>query len=78
MTLAQPSIPVHKLQGFIPFSVEVGGDWAAIESDLRMVMMEARDEALAAAHLTGTGSGQPTGIVTALAGGASELSPSHR
>jgi len=73
VTLAQPSIPVYKLQGWIPFSLEIGGDWAAIDSDLRMIIAEAKDEAEAAAHLTGSGSGQPTGIVTELAGGSSEI-----
>ena len=73
ITLAQPSIPVHKLTGFVPFSIEVGQDWAGIEADLRRMMMEGRDNAEGAAHVTGTGSGQPTGIVTELAGGSSEI-----
>jgi len=73
ITLAQPSIPVHKLAGFVPFSIEVGSDWAAIDSDLRNAMIEGRDNAEATAHINGTGSGQPTGIITALDGGASEV-----
>lgn len=75
ITLAQPSIPVHKLAGFVPFSVEVGMDWASIDSDLRVALQEGRDNAEAAAHITGTGSGEPTGIQTALDGTASELAP---
>lgn len=75
ITLTQPAIPVHRLQGFIPFSIEAGMDWQSIDSDLRMAMAEGRDNAEATAHATGSGSGQPTGIVTALDGGASEVSP---
>ena len=75
VTLTQPAIPVHKLQGFVPFSVEVQGDWADIDSDLRAAMMEGRDNREALAHAKGTGSGEPTGIETALDGTASEIAP---
>jgi len=75
ITLAQPSIPVYKLAGFVPFSVEVGADWADIDSDLRTAMMEGRDNAEALAHAKGTGSGQPTGIEVELDGTASEIAP---
>jgi HK97 family phage major capsid protein len=72
-TLAQPSITVHKRQTFVPFSVEIGGDWASIESDLRMMISNDKDDAEGAAFAVGTGTGQPTGIVTALAGTSSEI-----
>lgn len=75
ITLAQPSIPVYKLAGFVPFSIEVGADWADIDSDLRTAMMEGRDNAEALAHIKGTGSGQPTGIEVELDGTASEIAP---
>ena len=74
-TLAQPSIAVHKGSGFVPFSVEIGGDWAAIESDLRVEFMTGKDNLEGAAFATGSGSGQPTGITTALDGSSSELAP---
>jgi HK97 family phage major capsid protein len=70
-TLAQPSIAVHKAAAFVPFSIEIGMDWAGMESDVRMMFSQARDDLEAAAHATGTGTGQPTGIVTALTGGGS-------
>ncbi len=75
ITLAQPSIPVHKMQVFVPFSVEIEGDWAGIQSDLRMAMVDARDRLEATAHIKGTGSGQPTGIEVELDGGSSEVTP---
>jgi HK97 family phage major capsid protein len=75
ITLAEPSIPVYKAQGFIPFSVEIEGDWGSIDSDLRTAMMEGKDNLEAQAHIKGTGTGQPTGIETALDGTASEIAP---
>ena len=74
-TLAQPSIPVYKGSGFVPFSIEVGGDWAAIEADLRTEFMTGKDKLEGAAFATGTGSAQPTGITTALDGTSSEVAP---
>lgn len=74
-TLAQPSIPAHKAQAFVPFSVEVGGDWEAFAHEVRQLMFDARDRLEGVAHMTGSGSGQPTGIVTALAGGGSVVTP---
>lgn len=74
-TLAQPNIPVHKAQGFAVGSIEISGDWASIESDLNAMFMEGKDDAEAIVFTTGTGTNQPTGIVTALDGTASELAP---
>lgn len=75
ITLVQPSIPVYKGQAFVPFSVEIEGDWAGIESDLRMALADAKDRLEAAAHVSGTGSAQPTGIATELDGTSSEIAP---
>jgi HK97 family phage major capsid protein len=73
ITLAQPNIPVHKMDIFIPYSIEIEMDWAQMESEIRRVMVDAKDRLESAAFATGDGSGKPTGIVTALAGGASEI-----
>ena len=73
-TLGQPSIDVHKAQGFAVASIEISQDWAMIESDLRTMIANAKDDAEAAVHATGTGSDQPIGIVTALTGTGSEVS----
>lgn len=72
-TLAQPSVTAHMARAFVRGSIEVSMDWAAIESDLRTVFQEAKDDLEGTAFSTGTGSGQPFGIVTALAGTASEI-----
>lgn len=75
ITLAQPNIPVHRFDMFIPYSIEIDMDWAAMESELREAMNMARDNLEAAAHFNGTGTGQPTGLITALAGTASQVAP---
>lgn len=74
-TLAQPSITAHKAQAFVPFSVEIGGDWANMEAEIRTLFSDARDRLEGAAHVSGSGSGQPFGIATALDGTAYELAP---
>ena len=72
-TLAQPNIPVHMARAFARGSIEIGMDWANIENDLRELFLEAKDDLEGQVFATGTGSGQPTGIVVALTGTASEI-----
>ena len=74
-TLAQPSVAVERWDVFVPFSFEVGQDWANLEGDVRMMVAEKRDEFDLAAFTTGSGSDEPTGIITALDGTASEVAP---
>jgi HK97 family phage major capsid protein len=72
-TLAGPSIPVYKGAAFIPFSYEVGMDAIAFSEEVGRILVDGADQLMAAAYTAGTGSGQPTGIVTALAGTSSEI-----
>lgn len=71
----QPSIPVHKAAGFVPISIEALEDEANVTAEVGRLLSFGRDSLEAAAFTTGTGSGQPTGIVTALAGTSSEVAP---
>ncbi|MEE2056608.1 phage major capsid protein [Rhodococcus artemisiae] len=66
-TLAQPSIPVHKYDCFVPYSVEVEGDAANFLPELQRAIVDSVNSLHDTAYTIGTGSGQPTGIVTALA-----------
>jgi HK97 family phage major capsid protein len=70
-TLGQPSIPVHRGTGFVPFSLEVGADAPGFETEMGRLLSDAKDQLEAAAFATGTGSGEPTGIVAALTGTSS-------
>ena len=71
--LAQPAIPSYKASVFCPYSVELEGDAASLLQELGMLLQDGADRFLATAFATGSGSNQPTGVVTALA--ASGLSP---
>lgn len=65
-TLAQPSVPVHKAQGFIPYSIEVGQDYPGFAAEMATLLSSGYDELQAQMMATGSGSDQPTGIITAL------------
>ncbi|MBA2951593.1 phage major capsid protein [Streptomyces himalayensis] len=70
-TFAQPTVPVHKAAGFVPISIEALEDEANVTQEVARLLAFGRDTLEAAAFATGTGSGQPTGIVTALTGTSS-------
>ena len=72
-TLAQPSITPARADAFVPYSFEIGQDWASFQSDMLMMFADARDRLEAAAFVTGSGSDAPTGIRTELLAGASEV-----
>lgn len=75
ITLAQPDVDVHRLDIFVPYSFEIGQDWAGFEADMRDVMADAKVRAENTKFTVGTGTNQPKGFVTALDGTASELTP---
>jgi HK97 family phage major capsid protein len=74
-TLAQPSIPIHMARIFVPISIEAFEDAANVATEVgRLIADEARTME-AVAFTTGSGGSQPTGIITALAGGSSAVAP---
>ncbi|MFD5294779.1 phage major capsid protein [Streptomyces mutabilis] len=74
-SFAQPSIPVYKAQGFVPISIEALEDEANVTQEVARLLSFGRDVLEASAFVSGTGVGQPTGIVTALTGTASVVTP---
>lgn len=64
-TLAQPSIPVHRGDAFVPFSFELQGDARDVEAELTPLLVDAKERLEATAFITGTGTGQPKGLITA-------------
>ncbi|MCW2749268.1 MAG: hypothetical protein JWR83_378 [Aeromicrobium sp.] len=72
-TVDDPSIPVHKGDAFLPYSYEVGMDAVNFLAEMQKLLVDAADQLQATAFTTGSGAGQPKGIVTALAGTASEV-----
>jgi len=68
-------VPVFSAKSLIMASIESFEDITGLASDVQMLLADSKDRLEAVAHATGTGSGQPTGIVTALTGvGASTVS----
>lgn len=69
-TIGQPVIPVHKASSFVPFSFEVEGDALGFMTELGRLLVDAAEQLSAAAFTTGSGTGQPKGIITSLVGSA--------
>lgn len=67
-TLAQPNVKVHKADGYIPYSIEVGMDYPGFASEMQTLLSEGYSELLAEKLTVGAGDGssEPFGIVTAL------------
>jgi len=66
-------IPVHFGDTFVPYSFEVGMDAVNFLNELQRVMADSAGNLQSAGYTTGTGTGQPKGFVTALAGTSSEI-----
>jgi predicted phage gp36 major capsid-like protein len=66
-TLAQPDIIVEQAQAFVPFSIELGQDWGALQSEMAMLLQDAKDDLEATKFALGAGHGshEPKGIITA-------------
>jgi HK97 family phage major capsid protein len=71
--LASVPIPVYKGDAFVPYSFEIGMDGVNFAQELQKVLVDAADTLQATAYTVGTGSGQPTGVIQALLGGASKI-----
>lgn len=72
-TLAQPTIPSHRGSCWVPWSVEVEGDAVGFVTEIGRLLVDGITQLWAEAYTVGTGSGQPTGFITALTGTASEI-----
>jgi HK97 family phage major capsid protein len=72
-TLAQPSANVEKAQAFVPMSIEISEDWASIQSELAMLLGDAKDVLENTQFLTGLGhsSNAPQGLIAV--GGATAV-----
>jgi HK97 family phage major capsid protein len=70
-TLAQVPLTMQRAQAFTPVSYELDQDWEAILDRLGTLIQEAKDDLEAVKFTTGTGTLEPTGVITA--GTASSL-----
>ena len=64
-TLVQPSANVEKAQAFIPFSIEIGGDWGSLQSEMARLFADAKNKLENTKFLTGLGHGsnEPQGLI---------------
>lgn len=72
-TFASPTIPIYKGTGFVPISLEAMADESNVASEVGRLLVFGKETLENTAFATGSGSAQPTGIVTALTGTASEV-----
>lgn len=72
-TFGQPTISIHKAQGFVPISIEAMEDAQNVTQEVGRLLAFGKDVLESEAFTVGTGDGDkmPTGIVTALAGTSS-------
>lgn len=67
-TLANPAVPTYKGAAFIAASIEAAMD-TTIGDQVAALFLDAKLRLEGASFLTGTGSGQPTGLITSLGAG---------
>lgn len=72
-TFVQPTVPIHKGTGFVPISIEALADEQNVSQEVGRLLAAGKETLEATAFAVGSGSGQPNGIVTALAGTASNI-----
>lgn len=66
-TLAQPTIKAERVTGFIPFSMEIEQDWSALQSQMMMLLSDAKDVEESSSFTNGNGtSPNPGGIISTL------------
>lgn len=65
-TLAQPEIDCARGSAFVPFSIELGQDWATLQPELAKLISDAKDTLDATQFLTGSGTDSPAGVLTGL------------
>jgi HK97 family phage major capsid protein len=63
-TLAQPTVSTEKAQAFVPFSIEVGQDWSGLQSQMAVLLADAKDTLEAGKFISGTGTNEPFGVLT--------------
>lgn len=65
-TFAQPTVVIHMARGFVPISIEAMADEANVTEAVGTLLVDGRNDLEGTVLATGTGSGQPFGIVVAL------------
>lgn len=68
-TLAQPTVMTNRVQGFVPFSIEIELSWSALASEITRLLVDAKSVE-ENSFITGDGTGvNPGGVIATLPGG---------
>lgn len=72
-TLVQPSANVEKAFAFVPYSIEIGGDWSSLGAEMAELFADAKNKLENTKFLTGLGHGsnEPQGLIAV--GGATAV-----
>jgi HK97 family phage major capsid protein len=73
--LDEVEVPVHFGSCFIPYSFELGDDALDFAQQLGRILTDAADQLQAEAFVNGSGTNEPEGLITGLAGTSSEVDP---
>ena len=70
--LGQPTVKAVRVQGFVPFSIEIEQDWGGLRSEITRMLADAKEREELESFTLGDGTGlQPLGVVP----GAQAVSP---
>lgn len=72
-TLVQPTVPTYRADGYIPYSVEVEQDYPGFAMEMSKLLASGYSELLVQKLTIGSGTNEPTGIVTTLDGTSSAI-----
>jgi HK97 family phage major capsid protein len=62
--LAQPVVSTEMARAFVPFSIEIGQDWAAFASEMAGMISDSKDVLEATKFAVGSGTNEPFGVIT--------------
>ncbi len=66
-TLAQPTVTPSRVQGFVPFSIEVDQDWSGLQNEMTRLLADAKNVEEATAFINGNGTPpNPGGLINTL------------
>lgn len=72
-TFDKTDISIHTARAFVPFSLEIGGDFPNFTEQMRFLITDAKMNLENTKFALGSGTGEPFGIVTALDGTSYEI-----
>ena len=63
-TIGQVVISTERASAFIPFSIEIGQDWGALQAEMARLLQDAKDVLETTKFTLGSGTNEPFGVIT--------------